>query len=410
MNNSIHVIPLSGKPLEFEISDRQDESTDEQKKTKTKKQAIKKSSKRAVKQSGKQSVKQSSNRSDDQLVNRSSVNYGNVIFQAADNGFLVGEENYVVERVVGMLLDGSMTQEQFPIFFYGASGVGKTHLLQGIFDLRRKRAVKRQRDVLITATDFARLFAEAIDLKATDDFRRRFREATMLLVDDIEYFEGKSAALEEFQHTLDVLISREVPVILSARALPKFPRRLLDRVISGTSVSIKLPGLAVRRHFIETLLLAFRISVSESAISFAARELLLSIPAIYGVIAGMACKAMVDDVKIDTQYFKQFLKNRAGLNYPSIERVIKSVAGYFSFKISDLKGGSRNKTVAMARAIAVYLARKETGLTLKQIAKFFGNRDQSTIRHLVEKIETAQKNDPTVKLQLTIITEKIKSQ
>jgi chromosomal replication initiator protein len=406
MNNSIHVIPLSGKPLEFEISNRQDNRTDEQikQRQKTKNQTDKNSPKRSVKRSNKYSAKQS----DEQPVNRSPVNYGNLIVQAADNGFLVGEENYAVEKVVEMLLDGTMTREQFPIFFYGQSGVGKTHLLQGIFDLRYKRAVKRQKDVLIKAADFTRLFTEAIDLKATDDFRRRFRDVTMLLVDDIEQLENKTAALEEFQHTLDVLLSSDVPVILASRVLPKFPRRLFDRVISGTSIPIMLPGLAVRRHFIETLLAAFRISVSEAAVLSAAKELSLSIPAIYGVIAGMACKAMVDDVKIDTSYFKQYLKSRAGVSCPSIERITKSVAGYFSFKIADLKGGSRNKTVAIARAIAVYLARKETRLTLKQIAKFFGNRDQSTIRHLIEKIENAQKNDTTIKLQLTTITEKIK--
>ncbi|MDR1484214.1 MAG: AAA family ATPase [Planctomycetaceae bacterium] len=394
MDNSIHVIPFSGEPLKFEVSGGTGESTVKrtrgQPKTKSNKQT-----KEQPKQS-KQSKEQSSN-----------SGCGNFLLRASDNGFFVGEENYAVERVVEMLLGGMMTRERLPVLFYGQSGTGKTHLLQGIFASRRKRAVKRQKDVFINASDFARFFTEAIDLKATDDFRRRFREVTMLLVDDIERMEGKAAVLEEFQHTLDVLVSGDIPVILTSRVLPKFPQPLFDRIIGGTSIPIMLPDFAVRRHFIGLLISAFRISVSDSAALFAARELALSIPAIYGVIAGMVCRAMADDVKVDTSYFKQFIKNRGETIRPTIEQIVKTVANYFSFKVSELKGGSRNKTVAMARALAVYLARRDSGLTLKQIATFFGNRDQSTIRHLIEKIENNKKNDTTIKSQITIITEKI---
>jgi chromosomal replication initiator protein len=227
----------------------------------------------------------------------------------------------------------------------------------------------------------------------------------MLLVDDVEQMEGKAVVLEEFQHTLDVLLSGNIPVILASRGLPKFPQPLFDRIISGTTVPIVLPGFAVRQHFIRLLLSAFRMSVSESVVLLATRELAMSIPAIYGTIAGMVCKAMADDVKVDTCYFKQFLKNRGGAVRSSIDRIVKAVANYFSLKVSELKGGSRKKTVATARALAVYLTRRESNLTLKQIAKFFGNRDQSTIRHLIEKIEVAQKNDSAIKSQLAAITE-----
>ncbi|MDR2170514.1 MAG: hypothetical protein LBP59_10265 [Planctomycetaceae bacterium] len=394
MDDSIHIIPFSGKPLEYEFSGGvggvAGSRNNGQAKSNLKRlpeQSLLSSNKPLAKLSG----------------------CGNFLLHVSDDGFLVGEENYAVERVVDMLLKGLLLRDRLPALFYGSSGTGKTHLLQGIFDERRKRAVKRQKDVLIKASDFARFFTEAIDLKATEDFRRRFRDVTMLLVDDIEQFEGKPVVLEEFQHTLDFLVACDVPVVLTSRVLPKFPQPLLERIISGTAVQVMLPGFVVRRHFIGMLLSAFRISVSESAALFAATELLLSLPAIYGVIAGMACKAMDDDVKIDSCYFKQYIKNRGAVMKPSIERVAKTVAAYFSFKIADLKGESRNKTVATARALAVYLARKETGLTLKQIAKFYGNRDPSTIRHLIEKIENTKKNDTTINLQIITLAEKIKN-
>jgi chromosomal replication initiator protein len=389
MDSSIHVIPFSGKPLEFDISGGGSAGG-----------LVCGQPKNIAKSRTK---KHSAEQLNNQQSKKSAGN--NLLLRVSDNGFLVGEENYAIERVVNELLGGLLHRERLPVLFYGQSGTGKTHLLQGILDSRRKLSTKRKKDVLINASDFARFFTEAIDLKATDDFRRRFREVTMLLVDDVEQMEGKTVVLEEFQHTLDVLLSGNVPVILSSRVLPKFPQPLFDRIISGTTVPIMLPGFAVRQHFIRLLLSAFRISVSESVVLLATRELAMSIPAIYGTIAGMVCKAMADDVKIDTCYFKQFLKNRGGTVRSSIDRIIKAVAGYFSLKVSELKGTSRKKTVATARALAVYLARRESNLTLKQIAKFFSNRDQSTIRHLIEKIELAQKNDPTIKSQLTTITE-----
>ncbi|MDR2345693.1 MAG: hypothetical protein LBE18_06470 [Planctomycetaceae bacterium] len=386
MDKSIHIIPLSGKPLEFDVSSWQDNGTSE----KINKQVHG----RVSKQRGVKSVKSSLS------------GHGNLLLQVADNGFLVGEENYAVERVINMLFDGLLVRENLPVLFYGRGGTGKTHLLQGIFDLRRKGAVKRQRDVLIKAADFARFFAEAIDLKATDDFRRRFRDVTMLLVDDIEQLEGKVVVLEEFQHTLDILIAADIPVILTSRTLPKFAPRLFDRIISGTTVPIMLPDIAVRKYFIERLLSAFRVSIADSALVYAANVLQSSIPEIYGIIAGMVCKSMIDDVKIDTSYFKQFLKGRVDKRRIPIEQIVKIVAANFSYKVAEIRGSSRNKTLAMARAIAVYFARRESGLTLKQIAKFFGNRDQATIRHLIQKIEYEQKNDNSLKLKLAAIAEK----
>ncbi|MDR1479391.1 MAG: AAA family ATPase [Planctomycetaceae bacterium] len=394
MENSIHVIPFSGKLLEFDISGGGFVAADGR---------VRGRARVASGLRAKRPPKEQQLYSQPKTPNISN----NLLLRVSDNGFMVGEENYAIERVVSDLLGGLMPRERLPVLFYGQSGTGKTHLLQGILESRRKLSTKRPKDVLINAADFARFFTEAIDLKATDDFRRRFREVTMLLVDDVERIEGRNVVLEEFQNTLDTLVSCNVPVILTSRALPKFPQPLSDRIISGTTIPIMLPGIAVREHFIRSLLSAFRVSISESAVLLATRELAMPIPAIYGAIAGMICKAMSENVKVDTCYFKQFLKNRNETARPStsIERIVKSVAGYFSFKAADLKGESRKKTVAMARALAVYLTRRETNLTLKQIAKFFGNRDQSTIRHLIEKIELAQKNDTTIKSQLITLME-----
>ncbi|MDR1925033.1 MAG: AAA family ATPase [Planctomycetaceae bacterium] len=381
MDNLIRVIPFSGKPIEFDAETLKSLGTI--------------GSLGLLGNTGKSAAANENTKTDRHLI-----------FQPPEHGFLVGPENYIVGNVVDSILDGGLTRERLPVFFYGQSGTGKTHLIQGIFNSRRKKSVKRNRDILLTSSDFARLFTEAIEFKSTDSFRRRIRGVTMLLIDDIEQFSSKPAVQDEFQHTIDMLTANDIPVILTGKTLPKFPKQLADRIICGTTVPVVLPGFEVRKHFLSEVISALHLPISAESVDAAAKELPISIPAIYGLITRMTVEAIDAKAKPDTRYFRQFLKNNCKTTRPSIEQIAKNVAKYFAFKLSDLKGISRKKTVADARAIAVYLARKETGLPIKEIAKFFGQRDTSTIRHLIEKIESNIKTDSTLKNHIANICPK----
>lgn len=317
------------------------------------------------------------------------------LFPGPQHGYLVGQENHALEPVIRWVIEGGiLVRDQLPILFYGGSGCGKTHLLNGIFDEWQKkhaRAGLRRKALFITADDFARRFSEAVATRTMDDFRHRYRGASLLVIDDIDRLSGKNGAQDELQYTLDSLAVEGGTAVLSAKRFPLldgklFSTTLADRLFAGTTLSIFFPGEAVRTHFLVNLASSLRLELSESSLRTVARQLPLSIPALYGIVAGVFFEASSKRAKIDAVYMSRFLLNRSEIKRPTMEEVTRRTAKHFSLKVADLRGKSRKKSVALARSVAVYLVRRLTGVETKEIATYFGGRDPSTIRHLIERI------------------------
>lgn len=323
------------------------------------------------------------------------------VFSSPQRGFLLGPENFALEPVVQWALAGELPRDRFPIFFYGPIGCGKTHLLRGIYEAWNRNheiGVSKRRGVLLTAGDFARFYAEASETRTSDDFRRRFRGVAMLLLDDLEQLRGKPAAQEELRYTLDALSRRGGTAVLSSRLSPGDGTVLIDalraRFLGGTTIPILLPGKAVRKRFLAELVAAFRISLPDSALEDAAEQLNVSLPTLHGIVSQLYFETTAEKGAVNIAAWKRFLRKRSEANRPSIAGIVKQTARHFALKPADLRGISRNKTVALARSVAVYLTRQRTGLAYKDIAKYFGNRDPSTIRHLARRIQEELPNDP----------------
>ena len=286
-----------------------------------------------------------------------------------------------------------------PLTFFGPSGCGKTHLLQGIDDAWRKsrRSGRKKRSYYLRVADFARQFAEAIDTRTVDEFRRCHRESALLILDDLGVLTEKPAAQEELLFTLDALIADGCTVLFSDSQFPgesgRYSERLTARLLGGLTVPIALPGPAVRLRFLQELSAAFRCSLPPTALEFAAKELRLSIPALHGTFVQMFFEAKVEGAKLDTARLKAFLARRRTETQPTVAEIAKKTAKHFALKLADLRGTSRTKTIARARSVAVYLAREITGLSLKDVGKYFGGRDHTTIRHLAENVESAIASD-----------------
>lgn len=326
------------------------------------------------------------------------------LFPASEHGFLLGPENYILEPVVRMIVGGEMIREQLPVLFYGPAGCGKSHLLQGIFETWKKNASGKKagkRTLFLTAGDFARNYSEALQTRTTSDFRRRFRELSLLVLDDLDQLRDKPWAAEELQHTMDVLLVEGQTVLLASHDFPEneadFPAALAARIRGGTTVPIFLPGEAVRKRFLATLASGFRVSLGSAVLEWIARELPLSIPALYGWFAQTYFEAETSGTQLDASSISRILKGRQKKNRPSVDEIVKRTAKRFSLKQSDLRGRSRSKTVALARGIAVYLIREKTGLNFKEIAKHFGNRDPSTIRSVAQRIQKELADDPVLR-------------
>ncbi|MDR3198834.1 MAG: hypothetical protein LBU34_13285 [Planctomycetaceae bacterium] len=326
------------------------------------------------------------------------------VFPAPQRGFMIGPENYVLEPVVQWAIEGNLPRDRLPLLFYGAVGSGRSHLLQGIWNSWRKNhkiSNSKCHAFLLPAIDFARLFTESLDTRTTDDFRRRYRNADLLLIDDLDQLHDKPWAQDELRHTLDALVLNGGTAVFTTTDYPAengtFSETLTARLIGGTTIPVFLPGLAVRKRFLRELATAFRVSLPDSELDSAAEVLPVSIPALYGTFAQMYFESVAADTKINSASWQLFLRNRLKTVRPAVDTIAKKTAKHFSLKLTDLRGSSRSKTTALARSIAVYLAWRQTGQQQKEIAKYFGNRDPATIRHMIERIKTGLSEDTALR-------------
>lgn len=327
---------------------------------------------------------------------------GSIHFPSSEHGFLLGQENGILEPLVLEIIDGKLTPERLPILLYGTLGTGRTHLLKGILETWRKNQTNetlRRHSHYLTCADFYRQFTEAVANRTTDEFHRRYRRAKLLLLDDLEQLLGKTAAQTELRLLMDDFAGT---MVLTAQTLPKdmetgkgkpLAEDLSDRIQAGTTVPLFPPGEAVRQRFLRDLASALRIPHTEPLLHTAAKELTGTIPQLYAAIASKYMEAKSANEPLDTHFWQQFFKGRKQCNTQELKDIANRTATYFSLKLNDLKGESRCKTTVLARSLAVYLARSLLPLTFKEIGHFFGKRDPSTIRHLFDKVQDSLQMD-----------------
>lgn len=332
-----------------------------------------------------------------------------VRFPSSGHGFLLGQENGILEPLIHEIIDGRIAPERRPILLYGMQGTGRTHLLKGILETWRKNqtsASVRRKSYYTTCADFHRHFSEAVSTRTTGTFRQRYCRAHLLLLDDLEQLLGKPTAQTELRLLLDEFASSEGIVVITAQTLPEdmianmksgkaesLAAELAIRIQGGTTIPVFPPGEAVRRRFLRDVASALRIPITEPALAMAAKELTGTIPQLYAAVAQKYMEAKTANEPLTVAFWQQYSRKRQSHAPKNLTEIAKKTATYFSLKLSDLKGLSRCKTVALARCLAVYLAKSQLHLTYKEIGHFFGKRDASTVRHLFEKAEQSLQTD-----------------
>ena len=318
-----------------------------------------------------------------------------VRFPTSEHGFLLGRENRILEPLFQEIIDGTIPQERQPILLYGMLGTGRTHLLKGILETWRKSQTNettRRQSYYLTCADFYRQFTDAIKTKTTELFRQRYRQAKLILFDDLEQLLDKPNAQTELRLLLDGFAGT---IVITAQQLPNagFSADLAVRIQAGTSIPVLPPGEAVRKRFLRDLASALRIPVTEELLNAAAKELTGTIPQLYAAVAQKYVEAKSANEPLDLIFGQQFSQRQKSDCTQDLTEIAKRTATYFSLKLKDLKGQSRSKTVALARSVAVYLARSQLRLSFGDIGHFFGKRDPSTVRHLFEKVNHNMNTD-----------------
>jgi chromosomal replication initiator protein len=310
------------------------------------------------------------------------------------DNFIVGNSNRLAHAAALSVAEHPGASYN-PLFIHGGVGLGKTHLLHAVGNL----AFTRNQHVLYVSSEtFTNDLINSIRNQSTDEFRSKYRQVDVLLVDDIQFIAGKESTQEEFFHTFNTLHASKRQIVMSSdrppQAIPTLEERLTSRFEWGLIADIQPPDLETR---IAILLFKAERQAPEipgEVIDLIAHKFQQNIRELEGALNRVIAHAQMSfsPVTLDlaTDALADTLSARQTL---SIDEIIAAVAHFYDFQPEDLRGSRRTKDLALARQVAMYLAREETTSSLVQIGATLGKRDHTTVMHGHNKIENAIEKD-----------------
>lgn len=332
-----------------------------------------------------------------------------LIRPAIDHGFRPNErytfENFVVGQSNRMAVAGAKAviaspgAKFNPLFIYGASGLGKTHLLHA---MARELLAKDPRCPLkyISAQNFAEEFVTAIQSNKVDQFRRRQREVAIWLVDDVQFIAGKEKTQEEIFHTFNYLYGLGKQIVLVSDRGPRdlylIEDRLRSRFESGLVADIQMPDTETRWAILRSKANLESIELPEEVALFLAENVPGNIRTLEGALTKLAVHASVSDqaLSIDLAQILVDAHYRSGaLAKPDFKTILDAVSKHFKIPIDDIQGKSRKAPIVHARHVAVYVTREVTGDSWKHIGSLFGDRDHTSMMHGYTKIHEMMVRD-----------------
>jgi len=331
--------------------------------------------------------------------------------------FVVGTSNRFA-TAAAQAVAATPARSYNPLFIYGDAGLGKTHLLHAIANyVRDHYPTHRVRYVSLEV--FMNQFVEAIRNKTQAQFKQHYREIDVLLIDDIQFMEGKEGLQEEFFHTFNSLHQGGGQIVLSSDRPPDAITTLEDRLKSrfkmGLITDIQPPDvetrLAILRKKAEDTPGNFEIS--PEVLLFIAENITDNIRELEGALTRVTAYANLDQVPITESLAKTILQDLINSNQPlpvTPEVILSKTAEMYGFSIDELIGGSRRRPLVTARQIAMYIFRELTELSYPAIAKEFGGRDHTTVIHAVDKISQLMAERREIYDQVTALTTAVKSQ
>ena len=276
-----------------------------------------------------------------------------------------------------------------PLFIHGGVGLGKTHLLHAVGNY----AVSRNSRVLYVSSEtFTNDLINSIRNQTTDDFRAKYRQVDVLLVDDIQFIAGKESTQEEFFHTFNSLHAAKRQIVISSdrppQAIPTLEERLSSRFEAGLIADIQPPDLETRIAILRFKTERQALDLPDEVIDLIAHKFQHNIRELEGALNRVVAHARMSFSPITPALAASALADTvAARQAVSVEEIIRGVARFYQLEPDDLTGARRTKDLALARQVAMYLAREETSTSLVLIGMALGNRDHTTVMHGHDKIE-----------------------
>lgn len=298
-----------------------------------------------------------------------------------------------------------------PLFIYGPSGLGKTHLLNAAGN-QIKSKYPHLKVTYISAERFLNECISAIRRHEMDKFRQKYREnSDILLVDDVQYIGRGEAVQEEFFHTLNTFIERKKQVILASDRMPKDILGLEDRsrtrLERGLIADVMMPDLETRIAILKYKAEKFGIRFPDDVLTYIARISKKSIRELEGNIKRIKMFSELQGLQIDQELAKRVLSQHESQTSLAIEDVQKLVSDHFKVRMTDLKSSSRTKPIVVPRQIAMYLIKKYLDKSLVDIGRAFGGKDHTTVMNAIERVTSLQSTDPVIKNDIEELTTQI---
>ncbi len=331
--------------------------------------------------------------------------------QKKRGGFLPGTEEYTFERfVVGSsnkfahaaarAVADNPGQSYNPLFLYGESGLGKTHLLYAIAHTIHD-AHPEYKIVYIKGDAFTNELVTAIREGRNQEFREKFRGADVFLMDDVQFIAGRDSTQEEMFHTFNTLYEQKKQIVFTSDRPPKELLRLEDRLKTrfewGLLADIQPPDYETRTAIIKNKAIRMGVELPDFLIQLIAENITANVRQIEGTVNKiMAYQDLMDNkVSKDTvvRAIKDMFKDKSDI-LPTAEVIIDEVCKFYNIEPAVLRGQGRSKDISLARQIAMYQIRRMTNLSLKEIGREFDNRDHTTVLHSIERVEELVKSDP----------------
>ena len=305
-----------------------------------------------------------------------------------------------------------------PLFIYGDTGIGKTHLLHAIGHVTKANGL---RTLYVSAEQFTNEFVVAVRNDQIEDFRHKFRSADVLLFDDVQFLGGKAQTQECVFHTFNDLHDNGCQIVITCDRPPKalsslnIQKRLGSRFEWGLVADIQPPYLETRLNILSAKMKQLRVSVSPEVLQFLATQFTHSVRELEGALTRIVTYAKLSGANLDMHLATQALtdmmaKDNQQETIFTPKMIINTVAGYYALSPEALLGKRRDKRTALARQVAMYLLRKQNHCRLAEIGKLLGDRDHTTILHGCEKIATEVNINPQLSNSIAEIRHQLKNQ
>jgi len=327
------------------------------------------------------------------------------------DNFVVGPSNRLAHASC-IAVSQSLGNTYNPLFIYGNSGLGKTHLLHAVcFEAQRKSngAVIQ----FLSCEDFVNKFIRAIEEGDLSGFQSQFRTVDMLVIDDVQFLREREHSQEEFFHTFNALYNNSKQIILSADSppgkIPSLETRLISRFNWGLVTRIDPPSYETRIAIVQKKAHLRGLNISDEIAEYIARKVHANIRELEGALTTIYAVATTTEKEIDLELATTALEGqiKAAVRHISITDIIEVVTGHFDVRLVDLQSKKRSQSITEPRQICMYLARNLTKHSLEEIGGHLGGRDHTTVMHACSKIGQAKKSDPKMNVLLGELTKQI---